>query len=143
MPDLALPGSLAAFEGRWRLDRVIRQADGPEGRLKGHATFTRGGPGTLVCDEEGEMQLGTAPPLRATRRYLWRSGGGGIEVSFDDNRPFHGFTLGVAAPTAIHICPPDRYEVAYDFADWPIWRATWTVEGPRKAYVMTSRYARD
>jgi hypothetical protein len=133
--------SLQTLEGRWRLSRVIRNADGSEARLSGVTVFRRDGEG-LVQEEEGWLTLpGGAAPLRATRRYLWTEGAGGLEVRFGDGRPFHAVPLGVARPEATHDCAPDVYRVAYDFADWPRWRAVWRVTGPRKNYVMTSDYA--
>ncbi len=89
--------SLQALEGRWRLSRVIRNADGSEARLSGVTVFRRDGEG-LVQEEEGWLTLpGGAAPLRAPRRYLWTVGAGGLEVRFGDGRPFHGVPLGVAA----------------------------------------------
>jgi hypothetical protein len=133
--------SLEALEGRWRLSRVIRDADGSEARLHGVAVFRREGDG-FVQEEEGWLTLpGGGAPLRATRRYLWADGEGGLEVRFEDGRPFHTVQLGVERPEAAHECAPDVYRVAYDFGDWPRWRAVWRVTGPRKDYVMTSDYA--
>ncbi len=138
MPGLV---SLEALEGRWRLSRVIRNADGSEAQLQGVTVFRREGDG-LVQEEEGWLTLaGQAAPLRATRRYLWAEGGGGLEIRFEDGRPFHTVPLGVERPEAAHECVPDVYRVAYDFTDWPRWRAVWRVTGPRKDYVMTSDHA--
>jgi hypothetical protein len=133
--------SLQALEGRWRLSRVIRNADGSKATLEGVTVFRREG-GGLVQEEEGWLTLpGGAAPLRATRRYLWVEAASGLEVRFDDGRAFHTVPLGVERPEAAHDCAPDVYRVAYDFADWPVWRAVWRVTGPRKDYVMTSDYA--
>ncbi len=63
-----------------------------------------------------------------------------MEVSFADMRPFHSIPLGEINPEATHLCPPDRYHVAYDFCGWPNWQTIWTVEGPRKDYRMESRF---
>ncbi|MEM7719719.1 MAG: DUF6314 family protein, partial [Pseudomonadota bacterium] len=46
-------------------------------------------------------------------------------------------------PETVHLCPPDRYHVAYDFSSWPEWRTVWSVEGPRKTYRMSSHFAPD
>ena len=93
-------------------------------------------------EEEGWLALpGGGAPLRATRRYLWAADAAWLEVRFEDGRPFHTVPLDVARPEAAHDCAPDVYRVAYDFADWPRWRAVWRVTGPRKDYVMTSDYA--
>ena len=133
--------SLAALEGRWRLERHILHADGSEATLDGWTVFRRMGL-RLVQEEEGWLRLpGDGAPLRATRRYLWTAEPGRLEVLFEDNRPFHTVPLRVPRPETIHLCDPDRYAVAYDFARWPFWRSVWRVEGPRKDYVMTSDYS--
>lgn len=133
--------ALAEFEGRWRLEREIEDAKaGQIVRFSGQAIF-RPGEGGLICAETGEMTWPGQPPLRATRRYLWQGQGEDIAVFFDDGRPFHLIAPG-ARPSAEHDCPPDLYEVRYDFRNWPEWRAEWRVHGPRKDYLMRSRYAR-
>lgn len=133
--------SLDQLEGRWRLARRIVQADGSEGALDGTCTFRRAGH-RLIQEEEGLLRLPLdGPALRATRRYVWTAGTGRLEVLFEDDRPFHTVPLGVARPEATHLCPPDRYAVVYDFSAFPDWRSVWQVEGPKKAYAMTTDYS--
>ena len=128
------------FEGSWRLTRDISHADGATAQFAGRAEFLRDGPG-LIYREQGMLTLGTGDAMRAERTYLWRKGtNGGLDVRFDDDRPFHQITQN--AETAQHWCDPDTYDVAYGFTDWPNWDSTWLVKGPRKAYCMTSRYHR-
>lgn len=135
------PTNLRDFAGRWGLRRRIADIRaGTEARMEGEAVL-RPDVQVLVYDEAGLLHFGTAPPLRASRRYLWRDGGPGrIEVRFEDGRAFHVFALGAAA-SAEHDCAPDRYEVRYDFAAWPLWRAEWRVRGPRKDYLSVTDYA--
>ncbi|WP_212525814.1 DUF6314 family protein [Actibacterium sp. MT2.3-13A] len=134
--------ALADFEGRWRLEREIDDAKaGQRARFSGTATFTREAAGGLLCDEAGTLILPGQPPLAAARRYLWRAEGGDIAVFFHDGRPFHLIAPG-ARPEAGHDCPPDLYQVRYDFRRWPEWRAEWRVSGRRKDYLMRSTYAR-
>ena len=79
--------------------------------------------------------------MEARRVYLWRDAEpGAVAVTFDDGRPFHQFDL--TGGEARHACPPDTYRVRYDFSEWPVWTARWRVTGPRKDYLMTSRYRR-
>lgn len=133
--------SLAALEGPWLLDRVVTHSDGTEHRLLGRAEFRRSGV-RLVHDEEGILTGDGMPPVRATRRYIWRAEPGRLECAFPDNRPFHTIPLGVERPETTYLCPPDRYVVSYDFADAAEWRSTWRVTGPRKDYRMVSTYRR-
>ncbi|MGC9417532.1 MAG: DUF6314 family protein [Rhodovulum sp.] len=131
---------LEHFRGHWGLSRVIEDArTGGTARLEGRAVFAPEGEG-LRYTEEGVLRIEGHAPLTATRAYLWRPATGGIELFFEDGRFFHAIGPGVH-PQALHDCPPDRYEVAYDFAAWPRWSSRWRVTGPRKDYVMTSRYA--
>jgi hypothetical protein len=131
----------AGFAGNWRLDRVILGADGAEtGRLVGTARFvTRDGGYDYA--EDGTLTLPGAPPMPATRASRWDLVEGRVVVAFPDGRPFHAFARAAAAE-AVHLCDPDIYRVAYDFRDWPVWRADWRVTGPRKDYRMVSVYRR-
>lgn len=128
---------LADFEGLWRLERRIEDRLGPGGLMTGEARLTPDAEG-LVYDETGALRLGDGAPFAATQRYLWRESGDGIELRFADGRFFHRFAL--ARPEAEHPCGADLYKVRYDFAAWPDWRAEWRVTGPRKDYVMATRY---
>lgn len=131
---------LSDFVGSWRLSRRIVEADGRSATFAGTARFTPDGEG-LIYREDGLLALpGTAAPIRAERRYLWREDGAGIVVLFDDGRPFHRFAP--ARPEAAHWCEPDDYRVRYDFSGWPVWRAEWRVTGPRKDYHMIGEYSR-
>jgi NAD-dependent DNA ligase len=92
---------LDAFEGGWRIDREIEDIRaGRTGCLTGTASFARL-PEGLAYVEEGTLTLGDAPPMTATRRYLWRDGGANtIEVLFSDGRFFHRFYADEARPAA-------------------------------------------
>jgi hypothetical protein len=61
-------------------------------------------------------------------------------VRFDDGRYFHRFAPATLRPEATHHCGDDRYHVRYEFGDWPEWRCTWEVTGPRKTYRLVSAY---
>ncbi len=135
-----LPTQLDDFKGHWRLVRRITDARGPDGAFAGQAVLSPI-PTGLRYHETGQLTLG-ATQFTAERSYLWSAPAfDQIAIQFADQRPFHSFTLG-PRPDARHDCPPDTYQVAYDFTAWPIWHCTWQVSGPRKAYVMTSRYVR-
>ena len=134
--------SLAALEGRWRLDRRILHDDGAENRFAGTAHFQRSGH-HMVMDEDGVLSgPGGRPGLKATRRYIWVQDGPRIEVLFHDMRPFHTIPLGVVRPETTYLCPPDRYHVSYEFTRAGAWTARWRVDGPKKSYEMTSTFTR-
>ncbi|MEX3014960.1 DUF6314 family protein [Gymnodinialimonas hymeniacidonis] len=132
--------TLSDLEGRWHLSRVIEDARaGITGRLEGEAVWRPDADG-LVQEEVGLLNYGDAPPMQASRRYLWRSRGGEIEVLFEDGRAFH--TLPDAGAEAVHHCDPDLYRVTYDFALPGAFTQVWRVTGPRKDAVLASRFTR-
>ncbi len=126
---------LSDFAGTWLLEREIAHADGTRATFRGDAVFRQEGPGVLRYEEEGQLHLPTGQTMRATRAYRWEEG---LMVFFEDGRPFH--QIPTAGGSARHLCPPDTYDVNYDFSDWPRWQAIWDVTGPKKAYNMISRY---
>jgi hypothetical protein len=131
---------LADFEGDWRLLRDIEdRRAGRAGRFEGTARFVSA-PGGLAYREEGRLRIGDGPEMAATRGYFWREIAGLVEVRFDDGRRFHAFDPRGDRPEAEHACPPDRYRVRYDFADWPRWCAEWQVAGPRKDQTILTRF---
>ncbi|MCR8546323.1 DUF6314 family protein [Salipiger sp. P9] len=126
---------LEAFFGEWRLEREIRQGDGGDGRFEGVARWLPEGEGALYV-EEGALLLPSGR-FAAERRYRWDRD---LRVFFEDGRFFH--QVPAEGGPAGHWCDPDQYDVEYGFGDWPVWWARWRVTGPRKDYVMLSRYAR-
>ncbi len=134
---------LAAFAGRWVLTRVITDTKGgAEGRLSGVAVFTPEQDGRLLYEESGTLNYANHSPMAATRRYIWQAVEGGIEVLFEDGKPFHVIEKGRSMPDANHHCDPDLYHVSYDFSRWPDWSSSWRVVGPRKDYRMVSEFSR-
>lgn len=134
------PLGLADLVGVWGLERWIDDHRAGQGiAVSGMAEIAPHGAGALY-DERAEMHLPGQPPLTATRRYLLEGDGPALRFLFEDGRYFHVLDLAVPAPRCHHDCPPDSYDVAYDFAAWPEWRATWRVTGPRKDYTMTTTY---
>lgn len=134
--------SLAALEGRWSMARVIDHEDGRRDHFEGVCVFHRSGQ-RLIQDEDGVLVPGGGgTSLKATRRYIWSAGGDRIDVAFGDMRPFHSVPFGVESHETTYLCPPDRYQVSYDFNDFPNWVTVWSVEGPRKAYRMETRFSR-
>ena len=131
--------SLSRLHGRWRLSREVRHGDGRIDRLRGSCTFTRSGP-RLIQDERGTLETAEGR-FEAARRYVWTESNGWLHIHFADMRPFLAIPMNVARPETTYLCPPDRYAVTFDFGLWPDWQSVWTVEGPRKSYVMTSRFS--
>ncbi|MEM7295720.1 MAG: DUF6314 family protein [Pseudomonadota bacterium] len=122
------------FKRVWLLKREITQTRGRPARFDGLARVNR----RWTYLEWGNLEVDGAD-YTAGRRYQWAPVEGGFDISFEDGAPFHEMRF--ARPVAQHFCAPDDYQVVYDFSDWPKWRSTWTVSGPRKDYVMSSLYA--
>ena len=132
--------SLWDLEGRWSLTRRIQHGDGRVDRMTGWADFHRSGE-HLRQDEKGTLEV-NQQRLEAEQSYIWTALEDRLEVLFNDHRPFHDVPIGVVKPEAEHFCTPDMYNVRYDFSGWPTWTSIWSVQGPRKNYVMTSTYAK-
>ena len=127
---------LADFLGRREIVRQITPADGPPASFTGFGTWSAGAAGAIYT-EKGVLQLQGAAPMTAERTYLWDDD---LSVRFEDGRPFHPVPAGGGQAT--HFCDPDTYLVSYDFSDWPAFTVRYDVTGPRKDYVMISRYQR-
>jgi hypothetical protein len=127
---------LADFEGLWRLDRRMVHGDGTAARFEGEAAFWPVVDG-LAYEEVGRLILPGQPEMEARRRYLWQPD---LTVWFDDGRFFH--QIPAKGGETAHWCDPDQYDGVYLFDDWPVWRVTWDVRGPRKDYWMESEYRR-
>ena len=130
--------SLWDLAGQWSLARRIRHVDGRENSFSGKAVFTRSG-SRLIQEESGLLRLDDQA-LEARQRLVWKQDGPMLKVHFADMQPFLEIPIGVPDPEAGHDCPPARYHVTYDFAQWPVWGSVWTVTGPRKDYIMNSTY---
>ena len=130
------------FEGRWSLSRKI------DDRLQGQMLQASGtaliqpSPQGLMYSENLLLELPGQAPMQATRSYIWKAAGDGqFDVFFQEGRFFHNLDARGEAWAASHDCHPDRYDVVYDFGEWPEWQARWRVSGPRKSYEMVSTYS--
>jgi len=131
---------LADFAGCWRIARQIEDRRAARsGTLQGSATFQPDAQG-LIYAEQGTLHFPGQPALSARQSYLWRATGAGIAVFFADGRRFHDISLTGATHSTRHLCPPDTYDVTYDFSGWPDWSSVWTVTGPRKDYRMQTQF---
>ena len=127
---------LADFEGAWAITREIAPQTGAPAQFQGQAVWARDGDG-MAYRETGTLSMPGAAPMLAERRYRWCAD---LSVYFEDGRFFH--TVPPAGGQTRHWCDPDSYVADYDFGPWPAFVVTWTVQGPRKSYVMTSRFTR-
>ncbi len=131
---------LADLEGRWTLEREIEdRRAGLAGRFVGEAEWCADAAG-LVQRESGVLSYGSAAPMQATRRYLWRAQGADLAVFFDDGRAFH--SVPESGEEALHDCPPDTYRVRYSFDLPQRFSTIWHVTGPRKDAVLRSTFTR-
>jgi hypothetical protein len=126
---------LAALEGRWRVLRAIRHADGARARFRGTAEWSPHGPG-LRCEERGRLTQGGAA-MEARRVTLWAVEEGRLALRFADGR----FFCTVEEAWTRHDCAPDTYLVRHGFARWPIWSVRWRVSGPRKDWRALTLHA--
>lgn len=130
----------ADFVGGWRISRQIDDTRaGSTARFEGRAEISEAADRWRYA-ESGILSLSDSLEMQAERVYFWQPVVGGFDLFFEDGRAFHPLRFG--APKAAHWCDPDQYDVRYEFADWPLWRAIWCVRGPRKDYKMISEMRR-
>src|ERR1700744_6503907 len=106
------PVQLAAWlHGRWTVRRTI---NGDGGHFNGVAEFTPAGGEQDVTRwvEHGDLTLGayTGPARRALPLH---PGAAGLQVRFDDGRPFHDLDLRHGHWEPTHLCGPDTYRGAF------------------------------
>lgn len=125
---------LADFAGRWQIVRRITHAGQAEATFTGTGDWRAEDDG-LAYREQGVLQVPGHREMQSEQRYVWKPG---LRVYFDDGRFFH--QVPPTGGATEHWCDPDQYQGSYHFGDWPDWRVTWRVTGPRKDYVMRSGY---
>lgn len=137
------PESLSEyFAGLWDLRRTIEdRRRGETGSLRGEAEF-RTEPSGLSYRENGALEIG-AYRGRAHQGYLFLfPAPARLEVRFQDRRLFHRADLSSGMAETEHSCPPDLYRGRYLLEGPDAWQLTWSISGPRKDLILTSRYLR-
>ncbi|MEM8618287.1 MAG: DUF6314 family protein [Actinomycetota bacterium] len=134
----------ASLVGSWRIWRSIDDRYGRQCMTgKGNAHFEPAGADVLEYHERLNMRFAhRATPLAATGSFVWRYDHPIVEVVSRDRLVVQRFDLLVDSHSYVHDCGPDRYEGRCDFSKWPDWTSSWDVVGPRKDYLMTTRFRR-
>ncbi|HUN49137.1 MAG TPA: DUF6314 family protein [Stellaceae bacterium] len=140
------PGEVVdRFAGLWTLERRIAG----HAAMRGTARFAPLPGGGIEYREEGELRLATGEQLDATRSYRFRALSNGFAVFFAEAPPrlFHEISLvlrsdGSLAGEARHLCAPDLYLSEYRFAPDGQFSVRHAVRGPRKDYMISTRYRR-
>jgi hypothetical protein len=135
------PAQLAAWlRGRWTVQRTI---NGEAGHFAGTAEFTPAGdaPNVTRWVEHGDLTLGayTGPARRALTLH---ADADGLEVRFDDGRPFHDLDLRDGHWEPTHLCGPDTYRGTFDLSGEDHFSVTWRVSGPGRDDTIVSDYRR-
>ncbi len=133
---------LEDFLGNWVLERRIKdRKTGDTAKFIGKACIAPAAQGAKYT-ETGVLTIGGSS-VEAVRVYRWDvEDEGSISIYFEDGRFFHKIDPG-ECPAAAHDCAPDVYKGEYDFGQWPIWRLTWHVSGPRKDYTSVTVFRPD
>ncbi|QGK72215.1 hypothetical protein GIY23_11230 [Allosaccharopolyspora coralli] len=130
------------FVGQWGLERDIADEAGSSlGAFSGEAAFTRG-EGELVFHEWGTLVLGVhrAPAHRTLHFRL--DGGARARVHFDYGDFFHDLDLSSGRWQAQHPCRDDLYRGEFVVCGRDEWWQRWSVAGPTKNHVLTTRFLR-
>lgn len=110
-------------------------------RFRGTACFSACRAG-LLLEERGEAAVGAYKGEACQRTVFHFDGASAADVRFEDGRLFHQVDLATGAAVVEHDCPPDRYEGRYRVLAADRWLLGWRVAGPRKKYLIASRFTR-
>ncbi|VXC51112.1 DUF6314 family protein [Nocardioides sp. AX2bis] len=137
-PTLTTPLDLL---GRWSLEREIEDRYAAARlRVTGTAVLEQVDGGRVRWHEEGLLERpGSAPAAVHRTLLVVPDAAGSWQVTFDDGRPFHPWSPGLAVD---HPCADDLYRGVVDIQDRGRWTVTWQVRGPAKDHTITTAYAR-
>ncbi len=135
---------LAALAGSWSLSRTVDNG----ASMTGAASFADRGNGQFDYHERVELRLADRRSVEGERRYIFAEIAGGFAVLFAERppRPFHRIALTHAGASLVgsgtHRCDDDRYDSRYAFRPDGTFTIEHAVVGPRKRYVISTRYTR-
>jgi Family of unknown function (DUF6314) len=135
---------VASLAGTWELRRSID--DGSS--MTGIATFAERTDRGLDYCERGRLRLPSGQEIDAERRYVFAETPDGFAVFFAESplRLFHRIALSRVGSDLVgeasHLCRDDHYDSRYEFRADGSFTVEHRVCGPRKRYVMLTRYAR-
>lgn len=139
-----MTGILASLLGSWVLDRTVDDGSA----MAGEANFVPRCDDGVDYRERGLLTLPGGQSLDAERRFIFIENEGGFAVLFAETPPrlFHRVTLrrdgASLVGVATHLCSADLYETSYEFRPGEGFVVEHRVSGPRKRYVIVTRYWR-
>ncbi|MGH3423397.1 MAG: DUF6314 family protein [Nocardioidaceae bacterium] len=135
---------VAYLSGHWTIERsLLERTTGDRGTFRGTVEYEPADGGGLRQRERGELVWGghRGPAYRC----LWLrplGGPGVLEVLFEDGRDFHVLDLRTGVATAEHACGRDVYAGEFEVESAAAWAYRWTVTGPHKSLLLSSRLTR-
>ena len=129
------------LRGEWVLTRTV----GHDGVMTGRAAFTDkpGASSSLLYTEQGINRLPGGEEFDFFQNYLYQSDDAGLHVFFADGRTFHTLDFETdRRAKARHLCGNDLYQGTYAFHDDDHFSVTWSVKGPKKDFVIQTKYNR-
>jgi Family of unknown function (DUF6314) len=115
--------------------------------MQGSALFRASADGEARYYEQGRLRLPQGQEIDATREYLYRQHALGFAVFFVATPPrlFQEVVLSLGAEgrlagEAAHLCGDDHYKSRYEFLTDRTFLIEHEVHGPRKDYMMTTRF---
>lgn len=140
----AASGLLRWLAGSWAQRRSVDNG----ASMVGTATFLGRTDGRFDYIERGRLTLAGGRTLDAEHRYLFEQTDDGFAVWFAEAPPrlFHRVALHRRGTGLVgggtHVCGGDCYDTGYEFRGGGSFLVTHVVHGPRKHYVMETRYTR-
>lgn len=137
------------LEGEWRVRREFKGSYG--GEFSGQATFEpqTDEPSAYKYGEQGELTDAEGKRFDARQRYRYRLAEGQVQVLKQEDSDWivmHKLDFvmenDVATSAHIHLCGQDNYATVYRIDFSGFWKVSYTVNGPKKDYSISTVYDR-
>lgn len=137
------------LEGVWKVQREFKGSY--RGEFTGQATFEpqAGEPSAYEYAEQGELTDAEGKRFDARQRYRYRLTEGQVQVLKQEDSDWivmHSLDFemedGIATAAHVHLCGQDNYATVYRIDFSGFWEISYTVNGPKKDYRISTVYVR-
>ena len=135
---------LQQLNGTWAFER---NSPG-QATMTGVAIIAEIEPDLSSYEENGTLTTAEGRTFQFSRKYRYRATEEALDILFDETPPrlYQSVSLvtrnGGWAGSGFHLCSPDEYRSDYSFDPPDRFATTHHVTGPRKSYIIETRYSR-
>ena len=135
---------LQQLNGTWAFER---NSPG-QATMTGTAVIAAIAPDLSAYEERGTLTTAEGRTFQFARKYRYRATEKSFDILFDETplRLYQSVSLvarnGGWRGSGFHLCSPDEYRSDYSFDPPDLFMTTHNVTGPRKSYLIETRYRR-